>query len=155
MHQVKELRKQADDVARKSGRSSSCTGSDPGYWPFPGETDEFTLGYCDDTQRRLVKATLCCEDRPGLNRELNRSILSVGARAVRFEMMTVGGRTKRVMFMEWAGGRDEDDDSFMRILGRALKDVMENRASTPYLGRAVGSKRARVCGLINASDADN
>ncbi|KAK2659897.1 hypothetical protein Ddye_006430 [Dipteronia dyeriana] len=148
VHHVKELKRQAADVATKGG--TSCSGSEPDYLPFPGEFDELTLAYCD-RQESLVKATLCCEDRPGLNGDVNRAIGSVGARAVRAEMMTVGGRTKSVVVMEWAGG----DEEMMGVLQSALKDVVENRASVSDLGRAVaGIKRARVCELVNESDGD-
>ncbi|KAH7567672.1 hypothetical protein ACOSQ2_010615 [Xanthoceras sorbifolium] len=149
VHHVKELRRQAADVARKGG--STCSGSEPDYWPFPGESDEFTLACCD-RQEGLVKATLCCEDRPGLNGDMSRAFGSVRARPVRAEMMTVGGRSKSVVVMEWAGGGDEE---MMGVLRRALKDVVENRASNSDLGRAgPGNKRARVCELVNESDDD-
>ncbi|KAK4851843.1 hypothetical protein QYF36_018845 [Acer negundo] len=148
VHHVKELKRQAADVATKCG--TSCSGSEPDYLPFPGEFDELTLAYCD-RQERLVKATLCCEDRPGLNRDMNQAIGSVGARAVRAEMMTVGGRTKSVVVMEWAGG----DEEMMCVLKSALKDVLENRVPGSDLGRGVAcNKRARVCELVNESDGD-
>ena len=151
---VKRLRKEADDVARDSSSSeagsvrSSAEDAEP--WPFPGESDEATLSYCDG-EPNLMKATLCCEDRPGLNRDLTQAIRSVRAKVVRAEMMTVGGRTKSVVVMQWpggGGGGDGGDSNFEVQVGaveRALKAVIENRALVGSgMGRVVlGQKRAR------------
>ncbi|XP_028789806.1 transcription factor bHLH30-like [Neltuma alba] len=128
---VKELRKQADDVTRHhDGDSSGSTisgesRSDPGdseQWAFPGESDEATVSYCDGGgERKLVKATLCCEDRPNLNRDLEEAIRSVRAKAVRAEMMTIGGRTKSVVVVQWTAGEEE-----VGALERALTAVVES-----------------------------
>ncbi|KAI4337604.1 hypothetical protein L6164_015999 [Bauhinia variegata] len=153
VHHVKELRKQADDVARRHYGGFSCSSSsgedgseyaETEKWPFPGESDEVTLSYCDDAgEAKLMKATLCCEDRPNLNRDLNQAIRSVRAKAVRAEMMTVGGRTKSVVVMQWPGHGGEEE---VAVLDRALKAVVENRAVVgPGLGRmALGHKRTRT-----------
>lgn len=153
VHRVKELREKAADVASQHGGPWSCvsTGSEPESWPFPGESDEASLSYCDE-EAKLVKATVCCEDRPGLNRDVARAIRSARAKPVRAEMMTVGGRTKNVVVMQCGGGRGEED---IRALRRALKAVVENRASSSGLGQLVsGSKRARVYGSVNEGDYD-
>lgn len=152
VQQVRELRRQAADVARQDG--SSCSSSISGSseteaWPFPGESDELSINYCHN-EGRVVKASICCEDRPGLNWDLSRAIGSVGARPIRAEMMTVGGRTKSVVVMEWIGG---GGDKEMGLLKRALKDVVENRASAYKMGQAFqGNKRARIGGLLNEND---
>lgn len=152
---VKDLRKQADDVARHHEGDLSCssssgeTGSDPAdteMWPFPGESDEATLSYCDGSgEPKLMKATLCCEDRPNLNRDLAQAIRSVRAKAVRAEMMTIGGRTKSVVMIQWPGVKEDDGE--VEALERALTAVVENRALVGSgLGRmALGHKRARHC----------
>ncbi|KAK4276883.1 hypothetical protein QN277_014982 [Acacia crassicarpa] len=152
---VKDLRKQADDVARHhdgdlSGRTiSGESGLDPGdseQWAFPGESDEATVSYCDGVgKRKLMKATLCCEDRPNLNRDLEEAIRSVRAKAVRAEMVTIGGRTKSVVIVQWTGGEEEEEEDEVGALERALTAVVENRALVgPILGRmSSGHKRAR------------
>lgn len=152
VHHVKELRKRADDMAKQDGDT----------WIFPSESDEASLSYCDgdghggdnnnnnnkDNNSKEMKAILCCEDRPGLNVDLARAIRAGRARAVRAEMMTVGGRTKSVVVVKWAesvGGEEE-----IGALKRALKAVVENRVSDSGLGRVVsGSKKARVYGSSN------
>ncbi|XP_059461198.1 transcription factor bHLH30-like [Corylus avellana] len=145
---VKELRKQADDVARQDG--DACGARSEGGL-FPGESDEATLSYCEVGEKEM-KATVCCEDRPGLNLDLARAIRSVRARAVRAEMMTVGGRTKSVVVVKWAGSGAGGQEE-VGALERALKAVVENRASGSGLGRAVsGNKRARFYGSFDEGD---
>ncbi|XVE95194.1 hypothetical protein REPUB_Repub02eG0075400 [Reevesia pubescens] len=145
VNHVRELKRQVEDVGRRDG-DGCCSNTQTEFettWLFPGECDEATLSFCDE-ERKLLKATLCCEDRPGLNRDLSRVIRSVQAKVVRAEMTTVGGRTKNVVLMQWSG--DEED---IVPLKRALKDVVENRVSG--LAQGAGSKRARVFGSENES----
>lgn len=149
---VKELRKQADDVARRHDGYLSCSsGSESGSdqtvdtdpWPFPGESDDATLSYCCEGagKPKLMKATVSCEDRPNLNHDLTQAIRSVRAKAVRAEMMTVGGRTKSVVIMQWPDVGEEE----VGALERALKAVVENRAlvSSGLGHMMLGFKRAR------------
>ncbi|XP_021285335.1 transcription factor bHLH30-like [Herrania umbratica] len=144
VHHVRELRRQVEDVARRDV-DGCCSKSQPELesWPFPGERDEAALSLYDK-EAKLLKATVCCEDRPGLNHDLNRVIRSVQARVVRAEMTTVGGRTKSVVVMQWGGDVEE-----IGPLERALKDVVANRVSV--LAHGEGRKRARVI----ASDNEN
>ncbi|GMI91005.1 basic helix-loop-helix 32, TARGET OF MONOPTEROS 5 [Hibiscus trionum] len=143
VHHVRELKKQVEDVGRRD-RDGCCNDSQPELdtpWPFPGECDEADLSFCDE-EGKLLKATVCCEDRPGLNHDLNRVINSVQAKVIRAEMTTVGGRTKSVVVMQWS-----DDKEQIGPLKRALKDVVENRVSS--LAQGTGSKRARFFGSDN------
>lgn len=154
---VQRLRKQADDVAHGDSSCSTTTGGeqssvDSEPWPFPGESDEATLSYCDggdDGESKRMRVTLCCEDRPALNRDLTQAIRSVRAKVVRAKMMTIGGRTKSVVVIQWPGGGDdakkEDEEAGVEALERALKAVIENRALVGSgMGRVmVGHKRAR------------
>ncbi|XP_058744636.1 transcription factor bHLH30-like [Vicia villosa] len=160
---VKRLRKEADDVANRwnDEPSSSCSG-EPGsvvsveeaeLWPFPGESDEATVGYCggEEGEGKRMKVTVCCEDRPGLNRDLAQAIRSVRAKPVRAEIMTVGGRTKSVVVVEW--GNDGGEEKEVEALERGLKAVMENRAFVdsgmgPLL---LGRKRARESSKVECS----
>ncbi|KAI3685779.1 hypothetical protein L6452_35037 [Arctium lappa] len=99
---------------------------------IPGENDEMTVEYCGSgSNKKVVRATICCEDRPGLNQDLTETIQSVGGKAVKAEMATVGGRTKAKVVVEWpeSGGGGEED---VETLKRALKAVVENRV----LGRS-------------------
>jgi len=137
---VKRLRKQADDVACGDGGEPGAVRSEA--WPLPGECDEATVSWCEGEARR-VKATVCCEDRAGLNRDVTRAIRSVRAKPVRAEMMTVGGRMKSVVVVEW--GEEEVEGKEVGALERALKAVVENRALVGFgMGPVVlGQKRGR------------
>lgn len=130
---VRELRKQAAQVTLQDG----------GDRPIPGESDEATVSYCEGEanlnsklKTMRVRVSVCCEDRPGLNEELSQAIRMVRGRAVRAEMMTVGGRTRSVVVVEWGGGEEE-----VGILRRAVKAVVENRSVMEQMVR--GNKRPR------------
>ncbi|KAK8580418.1 hypothetical protein V6N13_143516 [Hibiscus sabdariffa] len=143
VHHVRELKRQVEDVVRRD-RDGCCSDGQPeleSSWTFPGECDEAALSICDE-EGKLLKATVCCEDRPGLNHDLSRVIRSVQAKVIRAEMTTVGGRTKSVLVMQWSG-----DEEQTGLLKRALKDVVENRVSR--LAHGTGSKRARIFGSNN------
>ncbi|KAL4280858.1 hypothetical protein GQ457_03G033930 [Hibiscus cannabinus] len=143
VHHVRELKRQVEEVVRRD-RDVCCSDGQPELetpWPFPGECDEAALSICDE-EGKLLKATVCCEDRPGLNHDLSRVIRSVQAKVIRAEMTTVGGRTKSVVVMQWSG-----DEEQTGLLKRALKDVVENRVYR--LAQGTGSKRARIFGSNN------
>ncbi|KAL6176810.1 hypothetical protein ACLB2K_053443 [Fragaria x ananassa] len=131
---VKDLKRRVDELARQEEDTSL----------FPGEVDEVRVS-CDG--EGFMKATLCCEDRPGLNRDLVKAMRSVRVRVVKAEMVTVGGRTKSVVVMKWTGGGGGEEE--VKDLKVALKAVVENRAS----GR-VGllGKRARFYGSVYEDD---
>ncbi|KAJ8541309.1 hypothetical protein K7X08_002125 [Anisodus acutangulus] len=111
--QLKELRK---NVAQQLELSSLF---------LPSENDVVIVNYCDN-EERTIKATICCEDRPGLNRDISSAIRSVQGRMIKAEMATVGGRTKAemVVVLGKANGGEKD----VGQLKRALKAVVENRA---------------------------
>lgn len=139
VRRVRELRRQVAEIAQQDGNGG---GGGAVSWAFPGECDEASLSYCHN-EGKIVKATVCSEDRPGLNRDLSRVIGTVRAKVVRAEMMTVGGRTKIVVVMEWAGGSEEE----IRGFKRALRNVVLNRVSDFGLGYGDRYKRARIYGL--------
>lgn len=70
---------------------------------FPRGGDKLNLEKCNDEQGLLVKATLSCEDRPGLMSAMARSIGSMKAKVVKAEMVTVGGRTRSVLWVQGLG----------------------------------------------------
>ncbi|WMV26897.1 hypothetical protein MTR67_020282 [Solanum verrucosum] len=127
--QLKELRK---NVAQQLELSSLF---------IPSENDVVIINYCDNiNEERTVIATICCEDRPSLNRDLSSAIRSVQGRVIKAEMATVGGRTKAelVVVLGKANGGEKD----VGQLKRALKAVVEKRAlgfgSNVMLGRRFG-----------------
>lgn len=142
MQHVNELKKQAADLARQQGDlwCNGRRGLEPDSWPFPSELDEASLSYFDGEEAKFVKVSVSCDDRPGLNQDLAMAIRSVRARVVGVEMMTVGGRTKSVVVMEWCGGGGEEETL---VFKRALKAVVENRAFN-YDPGLLGSRSKRV-----------
>ncbi|XP_016461574.1 putative transcription factor bHLH107 [Nicotiana tabacum] len=142
--QLKELRKK---VAQQMETQKDSEGNYNGLSSFflPGENDEVLLNYHEesDSDERTVKATVCCEDRPGLNRDLSTAVRLVQGRMIKAEMATVGGRTKAEMVVVLCkvGGGEKD----IGQLKRALKAVVENRAlglgSSLNLGRRLGDNK--------------
>ncbi|XP_019174238.1 PREDICTED: putative transcription factor bHLH107 [Ipomoea nil] len=120
---VKELKELRQKVAEQLEQHQS-EGETPLF--LPGENDEVAVVPCDGEGESAVKATICCEDRPGLNRDLTEAVQSVKGRVVRAEMATVGGRTKVDVVVRWCGGGVGEKD--LGSLRRALKAVVENRS---------------------------
>lgn len=112
---VRELRTTVSDLeAVCRGRTKDCV--------FPGEADKLSLEHSDEDKGGvLVKVTFSCEDRPGLMSEVAREVRSVKGRVVKSEMVTVGGRTKSVL---WVQGVGDGNDGTAK-LRRALKVVIE------------------------------
>ncbi|EPS64790.1 hypothetical protein M569_09991, partial [Genlisea aurea] len=117
VRRVRELNKAAEEL-----RPSD----DADAFLLPGETDEVKVVEEKNSGRLVMKATLCCQDRPEILTELRRALKSVEARVVRAEMSTVGGRTKSVLWVELNADEErESEDAGMSRLRRALKGIME------------------------------
>lgn len=108
--QVKELKKKASKLEEDSHATSKEI-------QFPGGADKLNLEKCND-EEGLVKATLSCEDRPGLMSSISRALLSMKAKVVKVEMVTVGGRTRSVL---WVQGVENEG---LGMLKSTLKVVM-------------------------------
>ncbi|XP_071922860.1 transcription factor bHLH30-like [Coffea arabica] len=153
---LKELRKKVADHVEmnKDGQEECCIGGKRSCSLFlPGEKDEVSVSYysegeggdhgVDQGELLMVKATICCEDRPRLNADLMEAVKSVEGRVVKAEMGTIGGRTKAVLVVQWCqqslhcgvggGGGGEEEEEEVGSLRKALRAVVENRALTPSL----------------------
>lgn len=108
--QVKELKKKASNLEEQNRGTLKEV-------KFPSGGDRLNLEKCND-EEGLVKATLSCEDRPGLMSSIARAIGSMKAKVVKTEMVTVGGRTKTVL---WVQGIENES---MGMLKSTLKVVM-------------------------------
>ena len=128
VRQVRELRKTVSDLEGVCGGSSKdCV--------FPGGADKLSLENGDgDDDKGLVKVTFSCEDRPGLISAVARTLRSMKGRVVKFEMVTLGGRTKSVLWVQGLSGGNEG----IGMLRRALKVVID-RPNFPGI-----SKRSRL-----------
>ena len=107
---MKELKKKASKLEDDSHGTSK-------EFKFPSGADKLNLEKCND-EEGLVKATLSCEDRPGLMSSISRALLSMKAKVVKVEMVTVGGRTRSVL---WVQGVENEG---LGMLKSTLKVVM-------------------------------
>ncbi|PIA56325.1 hypothetical protein AQUCO_00700571v1 [Aquilegia coerulea] len=161
VHQVRELKKLADDVASKNGNGSSSSssgttttssttssGSGSREWVLPGESDELIMSYCDSNEKSeswaRVKVSISCEDRVDLLKDLSEAVKSVRARVVKAEMSTIGGRTKSELVIEKRKGEEEEDDSELSVLRRALKSVIDKPTVSGTNQILFGNKRQRL-----------
>ncbi|KAF8654389.1 hypothetical protein HU200_061570 [Digitaria exilis] len=125
---VRELRAKASEAAEGLGAGV-----------IPGEGDEAGVDVEDRLRpRRVVRAWVCCADRPGLMTDLGRAARSVrNARPIRAEMATVGGRTRGVVELDVFDDHDDDDAAAaatekgmalaLSTLRAALRAVLLNR----------------------------
>lgn len=171
VQRLKELRKQVADhvaITEKDEEGRGNGGVRRSTLFLPGEKDEVKVisyhpeGSDQGSEIRMVKATICCDDRQRLNADLTEAIRSVKGRVVKAEMATVGGRTKAVLVVKLCrddgdgGGRGEDVVGSLRM---ALKAVVEDRAlSCPVLLGSnllssrwanLGYNRTITCGSVS------
>ncbi|URE29283.1 Helix-loop-helix DNA-binding domain [Musa troglodytarum] len=124
VRQVRELRVRVEEVAVM----------------VPGEGDEVGVEEEEDGGGgRVVRAWVCCADRPGLMGELSRAVRSVRARAVRAEMVTVGGRTRSLLELEVSEAAERGEGR--SALQAALWAVLLTNRTAPAESY---SKRART-----------
>ncbi|XP_057448552.1 transcription factor bHLH131 [Lotus japonicus] len=91
--QVKELRKKV----------SKLEVDGPKEVKFPSGADRLNLEKCNEDKGMIVKATLSCEDRPELMSAIARALRSMKANVIKAEMLTVGGRTRTVLWVQGIG----------------------------------------------------
>ncbi|KAF9674139.1 hypothetical protein SADUNF_Sadunf10G0096600 [Salix dunnii] len=117
---VKELKRQTTLIAETS--------------PVPTEIDELTVDTADEDGKFVIKASLCCEDRPDLLPDLIKTLKALRLRTLKAEITTLGGRVKNVLFI--TGEEDSSSDSndqqlqeplqySISSIEEALKAVME------------------------------
>ncbi|XP_073158687.1 transcription factor bHLH30-like [Henckelia pumila] len=125
VRRVKELRQATTDLTQSM---------------FPTETDELKVCPCEDDSG-LIKATLCCEDRPEMILDLIQALNSVKAKVTRAEMCTIGGRTKSSLWVELVGS---ERDLGLAKLRQVLKMVVEKSTLLAGSGQILpGNKRPR------------
>lgn len=114
--------------------------------PVPTETDELTVDNASEEDGRwVIKASICCEDRPDLLPELIKTLKSLKLRTLRAEITTLGGRVRNVLFI--TGEEDEDGDEAeewsLSSIHEALRGVMEKNNGGDE-GSAGSVKRQRT-----------
>ncbi|XP_052190318.1 transcription factor bHLH106-like [Diospyros lotus] len=148
VRRLRELKKTTTELATNAGE-----GGESRQYPgeagtqlinvFPSEADELKLCYCEGGS--LIKATLCCEDRPELMAEVGRAVRAAEGRVVRAEMATVGGRLKSVLWVQVAAGCAAGGDESLGGLRRALKVVVDKAGLSAGLSHVLPeNKRPRL-----------
>ncbi|XP_051187510.1 transcription factor bHLH30 [Lolium perenne] len=162
LEHVKELKRQTSAMAATAVEDEHA--ARPAQM-LPTEADELCVDAAEDSEGRLVvRASLCCEDRPDLIPDIIRALSALRLHAHRAEITTLGGRVRSVLLItqddrEGEGG-DEDayDDECaashrrhesIASVQEALRGVMDRRAAcsndTSSSGGGGGSiKRQRM-----------
>jgi UTP:GlnB (protein PII) uridylyltransferase len=158
---VKELKRQTSAMmvaaAAVTGMDDEAAGT---AQMLPTEADELVVDAAVGRDGRLlVRASLCCEDRPDIIPDIVRALAALRMRARRAEITTLGGRVRSVLLItaDDEGARDDDDDERAASRRRhecitsvhgALRGVMDRRAAgndTSSSGGGGGSiKRRRM-----------
>ncbi|XP_074571867.1 transcription factor bHLH30-like [Curcuma longa] len=141
---VKELKRQTSEIAEES--------------PLPTEADEVAVESACDEGKLVVRASLCCDDRPDLLPDLIGALKALRLRVLKAEITTVGGRVKNVLIVSHAEEQDNEpedainDDGdhikqqqLMAAVQDALKAVLEQ--ATKHDQSPGGTKRQRTAGL--------
>ncbi|GJM98832.1 hypothetical protein PR202_ga15874 [Eleusine coracana subsp. coracana] len=111
---VKELKWQTSAMmAAVTGDNDEASGGPAQL--LPTEADELAVDAAvGGDGRLLVRASLCCEDRPDLIPDIVRALAALRMRARRAEITTLGGRVRSVLLItaddERAGGDGDDDE---------------------------------------------
>ena len=167
LEHVKELKRQTSAMTMMAAAVGG--GEDDDAAPvqmLPTEADELGVDAAEDGDGRLVvRASLCCEDRPDLIPDIIRALAALRLRAHRAEITTLGGRVRSVLLItaeEGEEGADEGGDGIdeecaashrrhecIASVQEALRGVMDRRAAcsndTSSSGGGGGSiKRQRM-----------
>ena len=138
---VKELKRQTTLIAETS--------------PVPTEIDELTVDTADEDGKFVIKASLCCEDRPDLLPDLIKTLKALRLRTLKAEITTLGGRVKNVLFI--TGEEDSSSDSndqhqqlqeplhySISSIEEALKAVMEKTGGDESSSGSVKRQRTNI-----------
>ncbi|KAL5201860.1 hypothetical protein ABZP36_036214 [Zizania latifolia] len=145
---VKELKRQTSAIAA-AGNDEDGDDVMPAAQLLPTEADELAVDAAADGEGRLVvRASLCCEDRPDLIPDIARALAALRLRARRAEITTLGGRVRSVLLITafddaedgHPDGIDDDEDDecaashrrheCIATVQEALRGVMDRRAAS-------------------------
>ena len=118
---VKELKRQTSAMMMATaavGGDDGGAGGRAHQQLLPTEADELSVDAgADGAGRLVVRASLCCEDRPDLIPDIVRALAALGMRARRAEITTLGGRVRSLLLItagsrgaDQAGDGDDDDE---------------------------------------------
>ncbi|CAK7339627.1 unnamed protein product [Dovyalis caffra] len=110
---VKELTNTVSELkSRYGGGRLECV--------FPGGADKLRIDSCEGRGQEVVKVAFSCDDKRKLMSDVARAVRSVKGKVVRAEMVTMGGRTECVLWVQGINGNDE-----LKMLRRVLNAATE------------------------------
>ncbi|KAM0844052.1 hypothetical protein ACQ4PT_057310 [Festuca glaucescens] len=146
LEHVKELKRQTS--AMTTTTAAAAVEDEDATRPaqmLPTEADELGVDAAEDAEGRLVvRASLCCEDRPDLIPDIIRALAALRLHAHRAEITTLGGRVRSVLLITQDEGEGEtgddayDDDDCaashrrhecIASVQEALRGVIDRRAA--------------------------
>lgn len=141
---VKKLKRNAVEISK-------------GY-TIPSDTDEVRVevqGDAMSTGGFMVKACLCCEDRPWILADLRQTLHSLHLQTIRAEISTLGGRIKNVFVMRSAkNSRNIDRHHFVASVHQALKSILERiNSQVDFLPRATFANKRQKISLLESSSS--
>ncbi|XP_042489156.1 transcription factor bHLH30-like [Macadamia integrifolia] len=139
---VKELKRQTSKIEEAS--------------QVPTEMDELRVAAGSDEDGKLIiKASLCCEDRPDLLPDLIKTLKALKLRALKAEITTLGGRVKNVLLI--TGDNDDNSNNneqqhySISSIQEALKAVMERTTGDDSSSGSIKRQRTNVTILQHKS----
>ncbi|THU57412.1 hypothetical protein C4D60_Mb03t03260 [Musa balbisiana] len=133
---VKKLKRNAAEINRN--------------YTVPSDTDEVRVEVEGDMTiagRLMVRASLCCDDRPEILADLRQTLSGLHLKTVRAEISTLGGRMKNVLMMTSEGTFSNiDKHLFVASVHQALNSILDRlKSREDFLPRAsFGNKRQRI-----------
>eukprot|EP00250_Pteridium_aquilinum_P030220 c40876_g1_i1 orf=177-1247(-) len=131
--QVKTLKRQVSEIYE--------------YGPMPTDHDDISVEKVVSAAegRILIRASLCCDDRPELMTDLKEAIDSLRLKTLKAEISTLGGRIKNVFIVTLKEDACEpDEDVFIKRLRESLRLVMDGPGGGGDLSPGSSNKRQRV-----------
>ncbi|OWM75806.1 hypothetical protein CDL15_Pgr009450 [Punica granatum] len=139
---VKELKRQTSLIAETS--------------PIPTEIDELMVDTSDEDGKFLIKASICCEDRPDLLPDLIKTLKAMRLRTLKAEITTLGGRVKNILFITGeedlssnsSGDHQQSPQQYsISSIQEALKAVVEKAGGNGDESSSASAKRQRTTNI--------
>ncbi|KAK1285779.1 Transcription factor bHLH30 [Acorus calamus] len=125
---VKDLTRKASDIGKGS--------------MVPSEANEVRVE-CDGEDNLMIKASVCCEDRPDLFSDLIQAFCALKLTVIEAEIVCVGGRVKNVFIL--CSRRDGEGSVCLSSLRESMKEALDKIAcSGEASGVGYSGKRLRA-----------
>ncbi|RWW43009.1 hypothetical protein BHE74_00051403, partial [Ensete ventricosum] len=137
---VKKLKRNAAEI------NKSCT--------IPSDADEVRVEVETIAGKLIVRASLCCDDRPEILADLRQTLTGLHLKPVRAEISTLGGRMKNVLMMTSEGNFSNlDKHLFVASVHQALNSVLDRvNSREDFLPRtSFANKRQRISPFASSS----